>query len=494
MNAGFFSAIENKFPKYAAWFAVYLFIYLLVNLYVLVRPSFHWDEILDWCGQATDTYLVAGRWGCYAYRTLLGEGCFPIVAGLMAGVYISLAIILHTHMLRLHGVLEKLVYAFVYVACNQWASQLVYAFLADAVALGLLFATLSVYALVCCKRVTIAVVFLVLAMGMYQSVALYFGVLWAAVSLSQNETELKQLIRFILVSCGGVIGYFVVQKLCMLLIPVPQETIDYVTGYQATTSNWPLALKSPLYTKFLCAQFYFRQSLAHACGFGEYLNLVTASAMIPMVLLVVRYARSGACAVAKICKIALVLIIWYSPFVFTFLMLGFPGERVWVAAPVSVAALWVLFLKEYSVSRRVWAVVAILALTMVFKATYSNGVNARKEAYEYHTSIDQLKLIHAEARIMAIEADIDSPEIILISNVSGKCHSNAYLLPHAFQSGVISWYADHYHLGSLRWALDSEMPAYSHLLTALPEWPHPKSMTIVNGNVVVKVVKAPRSK
>ena len=64
------------------------FIYLLVHFALFSREGPHWDEILDWQGGATDTYLISGRFGTYVYRLVLGEGAMPWLAAIVSGLLV----------------------------------------------------------------------------------------------------------------------------------------------------------------------------------------------------------------------------------------------------------------------------------------------------------------------------------------------------------------------------------------------------------------------
>ena len=204
------SCSEPKIRKDAFWFATFMFLYLLVNAFVLMRPSPHWDEILDWNGQATDTYLVAGRWAGWMYRMVFGVGMFQVTSGLVAGVYVALALVLQTKLLHLDSPVFKFTYAALYIGCNQIVTQLVYSFQSDTTMLGLLLVTVAVYILVRFDKIIFSALLLSVALGTYQSIGLCFLVFWAAVVLVQKQLSLKTFIRFAVSAGLGICVYIVI--------------------------------------------------------------------------------------------------------------------------------------------------------------------------------------------------------------------------------------------------------------------------------------------
>lgn len=489
------NSVNQKIQQYAFRFFIYFFLYLLVNLYVLMRPSFHWDEILDWSGQATDTYLVAGRWGCYMYRMLLGEGSFPVVAGLVAGVYISLAVLVQTHLLQLKGLLVNILYAFVYMACNQWAFQLVYGFLSDAVALGMLLSTLSVYCLVRRNGFFVPVLLLTMALSMYQSVGLYFGVLWAVVVLADKGKIMQALIRLIPVAMLGLVLYFVAQKLCMSVVSIPQDTIDYVQKYQASTTNWTSFGDNPPMLKFLCVAHYFKVSLIQALGSGEQFNILTSISLVPLLLLIVRYLLTPSAWLEKTVRVMLLGIVWYGPFALTFVLLGNPGDRANVAAPLSAACLWMLVIKEFAVPAGKQLLGLALVSVLLLKSSYANAVRARDEAHAYHSAVHQVQEIYSHARYLSAAAGVECRDVLLFAEEAPAQDERACILPNSFQTrGVLAWYARHYSLDGMRVGTPDEYQQHRAKLETLPFWPDRNSVTINNGQIVVKVAKAPIKK
>lgn len=481
------SCSEQKIRKDACWYATFMFLYLLVNLFVLMRPSPHWDEILDWNGQATDTYLVAGRWAGWMYRMVFGVGMFQVTSGLIAGVYVALALVIQTKLLQLDSPAFKFTYAALYIGCNQIVTQLVYSFQSDTSMFGLLLATVAVYVLVRFDKIIVSALILSVALGMYQSIGLCYLVLWAAVVLVQKQLSLRSLIRFALSAGLGIVVYFLVHKTILLLVDIPQNMIDYVKNYQLTTTNWRYIPEYDWKFKLIAFAFYFRQSVMQAFGNGETFNCVTASAIIPFVVLVWRRIREKAGFVLKLGNIVLLLVIWYAPFALTFLLLGFPGDRVCMAAPLSAAFLWLLMLKEIPAGGKLAPVVLIVALLVVVKAAYTNGIRARQEAYEHDYAVKQLHEMYYHARSVAASSQLRQYEIILMADGENTNPVFKFSAPEYFKSSVLDWYASHYRLHGLRQADESDYTKYADVMKTMPHWPDLNSIKQVDGDIIIRL-------
>lgn len=470
-----------------AWFFFCLFVYLTVNLALLPRTGPHWDEILDWQGGATDTYLVAGRWGTFLYRMIMGQGTMPWIAGLLAGIYISTAIVTQAKLLKLTSFSSFALYAGVYMACNQWSSQCLYSFQCDSVALGILLATISVYVIIQWNSRFWAAVLLALSLSSYQTNGIYWFVLWAAVVLMQKSFFKLHFQNFCVVAPLGLLCYFAVQKVCMSVIPIQPETIAYVEWYQKTTSDWTHMPTYPLGLQILGMAHYFKRSVYQALGFGDVFYLAASTAIIPTVILVICYIRSNAKMLKKLMQVMLVLSIWYTPYALTFLMLGFTGDRVCLAAPLSLAVLWLLLLSRFSLSPRVLMVSFVFVFALLTKASYTNCIKARNDALIHERAVRQLHDIYNHARHVALSSDISNVEIVLVFDDALELKAEDSLFPKQLTCSVLDWYTEHYKLRSMRIAKGKELEDIAPAIKDIPYWPDLRSVKVVRDRIVVRI-------
>ena len=474
-------------PIHVVYFFLFFFVYFIVNVTLFSRSGPHWDEILDWQGGATDTYLVAGRWGTYLYRVILGQGAMPWFAGIMAGVYISAAIVLQAKLLKLTVPALGVLYAGLYVACNQWQSQLVYSFQCDSVALGLLFATLSVFVLVNKGRCLLSAVFLTLSLSSYQTNGIYWFVLFVSVILMQNVIQKRTIINAGVVAVVGMLFYFSVQKICMAVAPISSETVAYVQGYQKTTSNWQHMPNYPLSLQLLGIAHYFKRAVLHALGCGESFSLAASTAIIPAVLLIFRYVRREIQNLEKIVRVILVIAVWFAPYALTFVMLGFLGDRVALAAPVSLASLWLLWLRECSLSPKLISVIGVAVFVLLVNAGYNNCVKSRNGNRIHELAVRQLFDMYGHARRTAHDNKMDDFQIVLAFDNSCTVQPEESMFPRYLTDGVLDWYTEHYKLHGMRIARDEEMSEYRESLRALPFWPDLRSMVIRKDKIVIRI-------
>lgn len=447
------------------------FIYLVVHIALFSREGPHWDEILDWQGAATDTYLISGRPGTYVYRLIMGEGAMPWLAAIVSGLFISAAVLLQTRLLKLRATLLCVVYAGIYQACNQWSSQLIYSFQCDSIALGVLWCTLSVACLIEYKRWGWAALFLCLGISTYQTLGLYWFVLWAAVVLKNKTIRKGDFVLAGSVCFLGLVAYFVVKELCLVVVSPPAETIAYVKNYQKGLSDWYNMPKYPLYLQILALAHYFKSSVYQALGFGEICYPAVCTAVIPMTLLMVRYFREDETLLTRLIRCLLVLFVWFAPYILSFLMLSESGYRVCLAAPVSLASLWILLISEFTFSGRSIATGLILLLGLLLKSAYTNCIKARDDAFAHAQAVRLLHDICAFSRYVAYDEKLDDYEIVIFLDStcpvsSGECLVSAYLI-----QGVLGWYTEHYRLKNMRLATEEEVKMLEPLAAETAVWP-----------------------
>ena len=461
------------------------FIYLVVHFALFSREGPHWDEILDWQGGATDTYLISGRFGTYVYRLVLGEGAMPWLAAIISGLFISAAVLLQTRLLKLKGILLCVAYAGIYLACNQWCTQLVYSFQCDSVALGLLWCTLSITCLIEKRRWGWATFFLFLALGTYQSLGLYWAVLWAAVILKNNTIRMGDFILAGGVCIMGLAAYFIANKLFIMVVSPPAETIAYVQGYQKSLSDWYNMPKYPLHLQILGLLHYFKSSVCQAFGIGERFYPAVCTAVIPMTLLIVRYLRNEEAMLTRLVRCLLVLLVWFAPYILSFVMLSETGARVCLAAPVSLASLWILLISEYAFSARSMATGFILLLGLLLKSAYTNCIKARDDAFAHDLAVRQLEDITAFARHIAYDEKLYDYEVVIVFDLTKAVSSKECLVPAYLTNGVLNWYAEHYRLDKMRIATAEEVKMVELSASGVAVWPDVRCVRIDKNKIFI---------
>lgn len=225
----------------ALLFVVFYFLYLFVNISVIPRAGYHWDETLDFQGEGVLTYVALGRWMLALWKCIFGMGCSPWTAGLFAGVLLVCAIVWQIRLLKLNDLFVALMYGVITVSMVQFSRMLVYSVQSDAVAGGMLAVTAAV-ALVVREKATplyiiLAAILLGAAMGIYQSIGLYMVVVFAGCALvhySLREWWWRAVIVVVLGCCVYLSGKWVADWIVAVPEPIRMQ---YVSGQKSMVNN-----------------------------------------------------------------------------------------------------------------------------------------------------------------------------------------------------------------------------------------------------------------
>lgn len=113
-------------------------IYLVIYLPMCARHGVAVEET-QFNHNHLKVMLCNGRWGIYLFRSITDSGEYlPYGSGLIAGVFISIAIYIHTKLLNFNKLTQIFIYSIIYLGCTQWAYQLRYSNQSHAIGLGIL--------------------------------------------------------------------------------------------------------------------------------------------------------------------------------------------------------------------------------------------------------------------------------------------------------------------------------------------------------------------
>lgn len=479
------------------WWIVYFMIYLLVYFPLLQRNGMHWDELFDAAGAANGTYIAAGRWGLALYRVVFGLGYMPWVSGIVAGVYIAAALVLHGRLLGIYSRYGKFLYGALYVGCIQWAMQLQYSHQSDAVAFALLCSTLSVYLLSMNRGLCrlFAVGLLVYACSVYQTSILYFlvlKVLTVVVSPVPVSEEWRRYVReFCCVFIAGVL-YLISSVVSKSLPIVTEEDLCYMHAIQTGMSKWGEILVAPsLSGKIELCMFYAvcytKVIIKNLLGMTYEGQWVFCTAICPVIFLLRQYLLRK----RDVIRAVLVLSIWVMPFMMTLVVMTDQGARVSLAEPLAVAGLWVLCLKNRNLSPT-WRIVCVLfGGFVILKSEYRCAVIAEDEKNIYLSKMDNLRKLDARILSVADSAQLSSPTIIYFGEVSShvrnpyvkrwgkrRDHQVLMTLPNGAFPDELSV--------NMRKRTPEEACAYKGIVEKMPKWPEPGSVTCRGNTILVR--------
>ncbi len=490
---------ETTFPalpgyiRNIIWGLFYFFLYILVHAYLIARHGLHIDEVIDFSGNNSDIYIAAGRWGIYAYRELMGQGMFPITSGLVAGIYISGTILFQTCLFKFESSFSKALYGIIYIACNQWANQLVFSFQCDAIALALLLCTYSVYLIFHKKNTVIPIVLLVLSVSTYQCCAFYFLGIYGSALYASNEISFKGILHAAVVFLLCILFYFLINLCIQNLDLVTACNKVYVEQYQDKLTQWDnFSGLTPL-AQLLFILHYGKLSLFEAFGFGDVACSLQPTAVIPLLILSYK-AYSEQKGGGKIIFLAILIFIWALPFTMHLALSGStPQHYSLLGEPVSLAFLWSACLVRFRLSLRNKSIILFCFGFVLLKAAYTNTAKERGNAHTYQRLVQELDNIHLSAKLLAQGKNLPSAKIILLSDVTQKgaeSRSNVVhkdLLRNYIDMKLLRWYIPHLRLYDLISGDEKALEKHKDAFQTMSCWPEPGSMIIDQGEIIVRM-------
>ena len=480
------------------WWSCYFFLYLLVYFPLFQRSGLHWDELFDAGGAANETYIAAGRWGLALYRLLFEVGYMPWASGIIAGGYISAALVIQYRLLGIVSCSGRFLYGAFYVGCIQWAFQLQYSHQSDAVAFALLCMTSAVYlfTLKSWRSDILAVGLVVYACSVYQTAMLYFLVVWMLRVMVAQVTVLFGWRRYakelLLVVVAGVL-YLCSSMLIKSLPVVFDEELAYVKGVQAAMSKWGEIMAAPalgdkidLWLVYIVC--YIKVLIKNLLGMTYEGQWVFATALWPLFWLQWRYLRKERDVVRAI----LLLFVWTVPFVMSLVVMTDQGARVSLAEPLSAAGIWALYLRNWQSISRCRLCVVILGVLVLLKAEYRCAVIAEDEKNICLSKMENLRSLNNRILSIAESANLDSPAVIYWGSIPAKTWNpyverwgryreseSLMLLPNGrfpapFNEMVI------------RQCSAEEEPFYRDVAMNMPIWPTPGSVARCGNSVLIR--------
>lgn len=498
-------------------FAVYMAIYLLIYGFLLLRLAPLWDEVYDYCGEGMDSYVIFRRWGQFLYRIVFAEGLQPYIAGIVAGIYICLAILLQTAYFRFSNLWQGLAYGAVYLCSIHWAYQVIFSEQCDAVALGILCVTAAAY-LFSCRKGAVSILAPALLVGfgasIYQMLLLYFVALVAARTALCREPNAKGIGRIackgLVVTVAGLVFYMAVAKIveaCWTL-SIPNE--EHFRSYQASLSTWSQIMEvNGLALMARSLMHWELVELRHMwiCLTGSLYNgqWVYVGTFIPLVgLCILRRPFNGWHSLLHVLFLLL-------PFLCYPLLLfknsgGALAARMMVVEPVVMGFMWVAFLEKLKtvVSLKRWlAVMSVFGAAVCFallKGSYRVSQMAKDEIHTQELGFAQIREMGTRGRILAEQAGMQECRIMVLCPSSSNFDSSRtrlYAGPIKLnrQSDSVIYakgafeimYADYAGESSIFMGTEEDYTRHREELETMPYWPAPGSMRACGDCIIVKV-------
>lgn len=427
------------------------------------------------------------------WRLLLPGGYLPFSSGLIAGAFISLAIVWQTKILGFVEKLPRLVYACFYLGCIQFAWMLYYSFLSDALALGFLLGTGSVF-FVRQRRWVLSTVCLTLALAVYQTNMLYVGVLFAAM-LWQHPTKKRGIcMRFAACAVGALVLWKVGVIASYHLPWVSESQIEYQKAYQAGMTQWHSLKGMDITLLIIFFGHYTLEAGKNLLGLTYDGQWVYATTLLPLLFLMWKSVKEEQGVVIKCRQLLLLLIVWTLPFVFPIIMGTAQGARTNLAEPLSCALLWTMALSRIEINTDGRKVCCYILLgIVVLKSSVQVSVMARDEMYAFRQAIAELRAMETSGLMLANWAGTDVERVLLVGTpVDGNTKLQR---PHAqsriFGGGTTMWHLNYLKSPFLAAARDEDIAPHREVLEQMPAWPAPGSVRLHAGEVIIRIKPNP---
>lgn len=487
MIANAISKCCRPFRLTAVLFAVYLVIYVSICM----RFGRHWDEVLDYDGGAYDTYIAAGRWVTGSWRYLCGNWMPCCIPGVLAGLVLACLVPVQARQLGIQGNWRLLAYGVLYFVSVQWAHMLKYSFLSESVAIGMACATGA--AVLCGRKgwrnMAGSWLLLTIALGCYQTLALYFAVFWLLLRtgriLRQEECPLREWLRLAGVSMAAVMAWAAVKS--AMSAHLSKETLDYVLQYQASSNQWGAFISTlDNHDRILCVVYYFKETVCRALGMGKESYPLFAASAIPLLLLLRRLWRSvhGWLRVEGMIS---VLVVWWLPFCMTLLMLRPMDFRTALAAPLSFAGLWLLATAGWKPQPRTTKLLLpVTGFLLVATAAGTVFMDAQEEYRLHQGCINFLNQVEHRASTCAQQAGLSKPQIMVLGNRRDKDEAFAGAYP-IFTAIVMHWYTKAYGFNNIRRGDMEDMSRHAAMYATMPCWPEEGSVAADGGEIIIRI-------
>lgn len=482
---------QTKWKSNILWGCLYLLIYLLAYALLITRQGLHIDEVIDFSGKNSDIYIAAGRWGIYLYRQAMEPGMFPITSGLFAGIYLSIALVIQTKLFNFETIISKLLYGLIYIGCNQWASQLIYSFQCDAVALALLFCTIGVHSLTQKRTILLPGLLFTLALSVYQFCAIYFLVIWCCTVFTQQQITFRSIVRFSVISITSILLYFLISHIFKSLPLVSESNRIFVTQYQTAISQWDDFLQLDAATKILFILHYSKKTLLEAAGIScDHIDYIQLTVPVLVIYLAARACIRNRKANQFLYPIALVAI-WLFPFSAHLILPGSTPERTLLAEPVALAFFWATAFCTFKQTERLVLVLLSCAGCLLLKAAYQNTSRARNDAHTYNMVVRELSNMHLAGNLLAQEHGIKSAKVILLhdpdAQVKKHRHVHMNVIRGILDRNDLHWYTSHLLLSNL---IQSDNRLYEKHKSAYHEmscWPEADCIRLHQGDIIIRI-------
>ncbi len=340
------ASVDTKNEQLVAT-ALFFLAFILMHAYSFLCLGLGFDEIQDFFGAWSPTYLAQDRWGHSAYRFFFGDGTPIWAGGIAAAVWLALAYWCQIRLFEITSRVEYVIFGALNILCAQFALMLDFMQHADAVAFSLFASSLGV--MIYFKkqspwRTLLALLLLALAISCYQTILFFATILilvryWIEAQALRFPFSIKRVITLSSLLLGSVIIWYTINAVCKAY--APQWALDYARDYHASRSQLSLFVQLGFTAKLFYLAHYTKLALLSACGGLEDGRWIYSSALLPLTYLMYHAWRTWR-GITRLIGLALPLAVWVLPFVLVIILGTLQPARTFLAEPLALASLWLL--------------------------------------------------------------------------------------------------------------------------------------------------------
>ena len=475
-------------------YLVVLAIYLAIYASISLRIGRHWDEVLDFDGAAFDTYTAGGRWLIGAFRYLTGAWEPPAVSAFVSGCIVSLIVTLQCKGAEFKQTWQEIAFAVLYLSSTQWAAMLHFSMMTESIAVGMCCATAAAWLSYKpgWKCAIGATLLLAVAIGAYQTLAIYFGVGWLLIRLSrlrrgEEAYSLRPWIRMACISACGIAVWYAVHRVSLSL--VSSCDLDYVERYQDSMTQWGEGFSScGTKRKILCLLHFFRISVSNALGVGKETYWLFATSLLPLAGIIWQALR-GSAGLPRWEQCLDALLIWWAPFCLTALLLTGQGFHTALAAPLSFAGMWMVWFAGARLEKRHVYALAVIGVGLVAAGAAAVYAQAREEAGLHRNSIALITAMQERGTACARAAGQPEAPIVVLADIPSEATDFCGAYPMVAGTGCMNWYCRAYGIQNMRMGTGDDKERHKACYEAMPSWPAEGCVRMDGGVVIIKAAQ-----
>lgn len=469
------------------WFTLYFCIFVLVYGYSVLRLGMYGDDLYDFNGEETGLYAAAGRWGIILWRGIFGLGANLWAAGIASGLLLSAVIICQTHLLKLTGNLQRLIYGGFYLGCIQFNHMLQFSFLCDVVAASFLAVTGAVWLVQKqgSKERLLGILLMTFAFGTYQATCFYFGALFLVMELRRGQLGesaglWQRCGRFIITGFVAALAWFLIKSLTIHLPFVTQEQLSYATGYQSSLTCWPQFFAGTASERW--------DILLNVFMIGYWGQWVSLTALVALVALAKDFRHTLGKRKAVL-PISMMLLLCITPYALGLVLLRQQTPWTFIAEPVMLAGFWGLFVsKTHSLSPRVQQFLLLFLGFILIKGMYTNANWAKNERHYFDISMAEMREMRSTANAAALDAGLQEAKVVLLGEPMRRENVSEAASDHTLVwAYFLKYYLRYLKLAHMRIGTPQEHEQHAELFNTMPTWPAPGSVRATGNEVIIKI-------